>query len=95
MASAPRLLLMTCSLAARKDSMAGSLNHIIDDDGSFTFELIENMGDAHEACEECFDIIAALLDMIPNPTNALHIACEQANAPRPNALPILGKRKNA
>ena len=33
--------------------MAGSLKHLIDDDGNFAFDLIDNMGDAHEACEDC------------------------------------------
>lgn len=37
--------------------MAGSLNHIINTDGSFHMDLIENIGDAHEALEECFNII--------------------------------------
>lgn len=41
--------------------MAGSLNHIVNEDGSFTMDLIENMGDAEEALEECHRIIAALL----------------------------------
>ena len=41
--------------------MAGSLNHIVEDDGSFTMETIENLGDAHEALEECHQIIAALV----------------------------------
>lgn len=31
--------------------MAGSFGHC-DNDGEFRFDLIENMGDAHEACEE-------------------------------------------
>lgn len=37
--------------------MAGSLNHIVDSDGCFTMDTIENMGDAHEALKECFEII--------------------------------------
>jgi hypothetical protein len=37
--------------------MAGSLSHIVGDDGCFTMDLIENLGDAHEALEECFSII--------------------------------------
>lgn len=37
--------------------MAGSYDHICDDDGSFRMDLIENMGDAHEALEECHGII--------------------------------------
>ena len=38
--------------------MAGSLNHIVDNEtGKFTMECIENLGDAHEALEECFKLI--------------------------------------
>jgi hypothetical protein len=41
--------------------MAGSLNHIVDSEtGKFCMDLIENLGDAHEALEECFDIIRYL-----------------------------------
>lgn len=40
--------------------MAGSLRHIVDDQGDFTIDLIENLGDAFEALEECFDIINVL-----------------------------------
>jgi hypothetical protein len=42
--------------------MAGSLNHIIDDDGTFTMDGIENLRDAHEALEECFHIIRYLAE---------------------------------
>jgi hypothetical protein len=73
--------------------MAGSLNHMIAEDGSFDFDLIENLGDAHEACEECFDIIAALLELMPNPQAALKAACARANAPEPSALPVFGRRQ--
>jgi hypothetical protein len=37
--------------------MAGSLNHIIGEDGKFTMGGIDNLGDAHEALDECFKII--------------------------------------
>ncbi len=37
--------------------MAGSLSHIVDKNGNFTMDLIENLGDAHEALEECFVLI--------------------------------------
>ena len=38
--------------------MAGSLNHIVNaNNGKFRMGLIENLGDAHEALEECFEII--------------------------------------
>jgi hypothetical protein len=40
--------------------MAGSLNHIVGEDGRFRMESIENLGDAHEALEECFKIILEL-----------------------------------
>ena len=40
--------------------MAGSLSHIVDPDGRFSMDLIENLGDAHEALEECFEIIRVL-----------------------------------
>ena len=42
--------------------MAGSLNHIVDDDGHFTMDSIENLGDAWEALEECFHIILELTE---------------------------------
>jgi hypothetical protein len=42
--------------------MAGSLSHIVDDEtGKFRMDLIENLGDAHEALEECFQIIYELI----------------------------------
>lgn len=37
--------------------MAGSLNHIVGEDGRFRMDLIENMRDAREALEECFEFI--------------------------------------
>lgn len=40
--------------------MAGSYGHCERDDGSFYFDLIENMGDAHEACDDMFHIIRIL-----------------------------------
>ncbi len=40
--------------------MAGSLNHIVDDNGRFTMDTIEHLGDAHEALEECFNVIGEL-----------------------------------
>jgi hypothetical protein len=41
--------------------MAGSLNHLIDEKtGKYREDLIENMGDAGEALEECFHIIRYL-----------------------------------
>ena len=40
--------------------MAGSLKHIIDERGRFTMDLIDNLGDAHEALEDCFDIISRM-----------------------------------
>ncbi|KKK99213.1 hypothetical protein LCGC14_2634990 [marine sediment metagenome] len=44
--------------------MAGSYKHLVAEDGTFTFDLIENMGDAYEACEECFEKIRRLTDAL-------------------------------
>lgn len=41
--------------------MAGSLNHIVDcETGGFRMGGIDNLGDAHEALDECFKLIYAL-----------------------------------
>ncbi len=40
--------------------MAGSYKHIVGPNGEFTMDLIDNMGDAHEALEECFAYIQRL-----------------------------------
>ena len=41
--------------------MAGSWGHIVADDGRFRgTELIENLGDAYEALEECYGIVMVL-----------------------------------
>jgi len=68
--------------------MAGSLNHIVKKNGSFTMNHIENMGDAHEALAEMFDIIAFLID---GDEQKLSNACNAANGPMPCTVPILGK----
>lgn len=50
--------------------MAGSLYHIVDEDGTFYMGGIENLGDAHEALDECFKIIMKLTDGDRNRINA-------------------------
>ncbi len=40
--------------------MAGSYKHIVGPNGEFTMDLIDNMGDAREALEECFAYIQRL-----------------------------------
>lgn len=40
--------------------MAGSYRHCRHDNGAFQFDLIENMGDAHEACEMMYWMIYLL-----------------------------------
>lgn len=76
--------------------MAGSLNHIVNRDGAFTMALIENMRDAHEALEECFYVIAALLNagatMSRDPLKDLNYILDVLNYPRVRALPLLGRR---
>lgn len=59
--------------------MAGSLNHIIREDGKFTMDLIENLGDAHEALEECFTIIHALSD--GGAKHIINIVCDDNKYP--------------
>lgn len=81
--------------------MAGSLNHITAEDGSFTLCTIENHGDAVEALEECFQIIAWLLPYaargLDNGTasGALIEACHHLGFPSPRATPVLYKEKTA
>lgn len=68
--------------------MAGSLNHIVEEDGSFTMAYIENMGDAHEALEDCHKIIAWLLSRTwggeAGAKVVLDVACDAVNSPRSN-----------
>lgn len=73
--------------------MAGSLNHIVNPDGSFTMNLIENMGDAHEALEECHQIIAWLLEShsVGDAKRLLAVACDDVGVPR-SAVPKVSLR---
>ena len=45
--------------------MAGSIDHIVDDGGEFRMELIENMGDATEALEDCFTALQEAVAYMP------------------------------
>ena len=58
--------------------MAGSLNHIVSEDGHFQMGLIENMGDAHEALHECFEVIRTLTDGNKDEVNK---ACQSLGFP--------------
>jgi hypothetical protein len=69
--------------------MAGSLSHIVAEDGSFRFDLLDNMGDCYEALEECFDIIGVLVN---GDGDALNAVCAQLNYPAVDAAPIPGRR---
>ncbi len=60
--------------------MAGSLSHIVGRDGRFRMDLIENMGDAHEALEECYDII---FDLSGGDTGIISAACRRLRFPDP------------
>lgn len=44
--------------------MAGSFRHLVGEDGGFTMDLIENLGDANEALEECYDMILWLAKVV-------------------------------
>jgi len=54
--------------------MSGSLSHIIDTDGTFSMSLIENLGDAYEALEECYQLIYTLAG---GDTEKVRAACKE------------------
>jgi hypothetical protein len=66
--------------------MAGSYRHVTNPDGSFRgLDLIENLGDAHEAIEEMHDMIRWLADradFFDSPRHAIHAAWRYGH-PRP------------
>lgn len=55
--------------------MAGSYKHCCNDDGSFRFDLIENMGDAHETCEEMHGMIRRLQRWVDDLQSGMYINC--------------------
>ena len=58
--------------------MAGSYRHCLKRDGTFCFNLIENMGDAHEACEDMFFMINFLAGGNPDRIREAENACYAA-----------------
>jgi hypothetical protein len=78
--------------------MAGSLSHICGEDG-FTMDLIENLEDAHEALEECYNIIARLAerryaDGVGDGTinmSRINSICDELHYPHPRCSLILEK----
>lgn len=71
--------------------MAGSLSHIVDDHtGGFRWDLIENMGDAYEMAEECYDIIAYLCG---GDLKKLERACDAVGSVCPITVPRPGLRQ--
>lgn len=77
--------------------MAGSLNHIVADDGTFISQHIETLGEAYEALEECHQIIAALLRNEPErllgickalsyPTTTVPVLQEELWGPKENRI---------
>ena len=62
--------------------MAGSLSHVVGEDGRFRMGLIENLGDAHEALHECFEIIRVLTGGDKDAVNAV---CDELSFPRIDA----------
>jgi len=60
--------------------MAGSLNHIVDaETGEFRMDLIENLGDAQEALEECFHLIRI---MSAGQMDTVNLFCDALKYPR-------------
>lgn len=63
--------------------MAGSLKHIVDSKtGKFRMGSIENMGDAHEALHECFELIRL---MSHGDANFINSYCRQLGFPEVDA----------
>jgi hypothetical protein len=60
--------------------MAGSLNHVVGEDGRFTMDCLDNLGDAHEALEECFAIIH---DLAEGDMARISAVCRRRNFPDP------------
>ena len=60
--------------------MAGSLRHIIDEDGSLTMDMLDHMGGAHEALEECYAII---IELSGGDMSKVSAACIKLNFPDP------------
>lgn len=60
--------------------MAGSWSHCCEDDSSFRFDLIENMGDAYEACEQMHFMIAHMRDHGGTPEEAEEAYYEDARS---------------
>ena len=65
--------------------MAGSFNHVCDDNGTFRFDLIENLGDAHEACEQMHALIMKLSGGDPA---KVRVAMDAVQADRMPSNPI-------
>ena len=64
--------------------MAGSYRHIVNVDNEFTgVDLIDNLGDAYEALEECYNMIKHLTG---GSKVAVHLAWLEGHA-RPNYPP--------
>lgn len=68
--------------------MAGSLNHLVTEDGTFSFGNVENARDKAEALMECFDLIAVLA----KDKATLDAACDHLGFPRVKAMPRAGAR---
>lgn len=79
--------------------MAGSLNHIVYEQGYFKMSSIENLGDAAEALHECHQWIAELLywivvdDLQRTPEEVLHqIQIGRRFLTMPKSAPQLDER---
>src|SRR5579872_5462785 len=55
--------------------MAGSFSHIVNDDLSFRgVDLLDDLGDAYEALEECYNMILVLADNDPQRIQEAYLA---------------------
>jgi len=57
--------------------MAGSYKHIVNSDGSFRgTHLLDHMGDAFEALQECYDMIQWLSERLVKASGGVHSRSE-------------------
>ena len=60
--------------------MAGSFNHLVGKDDALQLDLIENLGDAAEAFEECYQLIFYLAG---DDKERIAAACDHLNIVNP------------
>lgn len=69
--------------------MAGSIAHIVAEDGTFRMDLIENLGDAEEALIEAHQIIAVLAQRWGFDTHVIPGVMKDLSFPSLEVMPVI------